>query len=103
MALSEAARKDLHKLALERVDDAVSSVAQLLDDNEQIFHLMVHVLVSAFNASVAFAHAHHRIDGKEVPLDICRAKVLTVMAESIGLETKLLTDDEAKEHGFKKQ
>jgi hypothetical protein len=100
MALSEAAQKDLHKLAIKRVDQAVESVAQLLDNNEQQFHLMMHILVAAFHATADFAHAFHRIDGEEVPLDVCRAKVLKVMADAIGFESRVITEDEAKQAGF---
>lgn len=102
MALSEAAQKDLHRLAIERVDHAVESVSQLLDNHQQQFHLMLHILVAAFNAAADFAHAVHRIDGKEIPLDVCRAKVLSILAESIGFETKVITEEDAKKAGFTK-
>lgn len=102
MTLSEQARRDLHRLVLQRVDDAVGDVAQLLDDSEQVAHLLSHVALSAAFAAATYLHETMKMpNGKPPPLDACQVKVLTFIAEGFGMQSKVVSGDEAERAGFK--
>jgi len=101
MTLSTAAQKDLHKLATTRVEAALNSVVQLLDTEEQTLHLSMTVL-----AGMAEAAAHHmhdttrKPDGSQPSVGECFCRILSMLAAIHGVETKVLSEDEAKQAGL---
>jgi hypothetical protein len=104
MTLSMAAQKDLHKLAHKRVEATIQSVTQLLDDDDQILHLTMSLLVT-MTASVA----HHMQEIKKKPdgsmpgLDECYCNLLSMLAEFGGVTSSVLSEKEAREAGLIKE
>jgi hypothetical protein len=100
MTLSTAAQKDLHKLAVKRVEAAMNSVIQLLDDDQQTMHLSLNVLS---NLTEAAAHHMHETtmkpDGTQPSMGECFCRVLSMLAALHGLDSKVVTEDEAKQMG----
>lgn len=102
MTLSRQAQKDLHKLALKRVDDAVCSIAQLLDDDEQVLHLLMNVATSTHSAAATFMRDHVRnTKGERPEMSSCQGQVLLMVADALGFEGELLTEEDAKARGLK--
>lgn len=102
MTLSKQAQKDLHKLALARVDQAVCSVAQLLDDDDQRLHLMMNIATAVHSAAAKFMHGHVKnTQGQRPDMCFCHGQVLLMVADAIGFEGELLTEEEAKARGLK--
>jgi hypothetical protein len=99
--LSQTAQKDLHKLAIIRVEEAINSVNQLLDNDEQALHLMMTVL-SALSATAAthMVETMTRPDGKHPSMGEAYCRILSMLAAVQGLESKVLSEDEAKQAGL---
>lgn len=63
--LSESERRDLERLAIDRVGDAVASVAQLLGSDQAVAKLMIAVAVSTTMAAAELVHTGMQRDGKK--------------------------------------
>jgi uncharacterized protein YejL (UPF0352 family) len=101
MTLSTTALKDLHKLANKRVEDALNSVVQLLESDDQVLHLSMTVLSNL--ATGAAEHMHQtvqRADGTHPPVAECYCRVLSMLAAVQGLDSKVVTEEEAKQAGL---
>jgi len=99
--LSDAALKDLHRLAIARVEEACNSVGQLLDDEEQGLCLLISVLSSvSMNAAQLMHKATTKVDGTKPAPSECFAQVLAIIAEQAGLDATVLSEDEARARGM---
>jgi len=85
--LSDQQLMDLCKLAIERAEEAVGSVDQLIDDDEQSMLMMVAVIASMCMS--AAEHMHQTVlmpNGKAPPRDIAFLKVLTLLVKAGAVE-----------------
>lgn len=101
MSLSDAAQKDLAQLAHQRVEEAINSVTQLLEDDDQILLLTMSVLTTMAH-SVAY-HMHEmrmRPDGKGPSHQECYCRMLSMLAAVEGVNSSVLSEEEAREAGL---
>jgi hypothetical protein len=103
MALSEKAQQELGALAQKRVDAAMSSVAQLLEDDEQLLKLALFVLSSlARSTAIHMMQTVRKDDGSELCAGEALSQTLAAVAKINGLESKVLTEAEAIKFGLEK-
>jgi len=99
--LSDAAQKDLHRLADQRVEAALNSVVQLLENDEQVQHLILSVLTNTATAAATHMREHSRKpDGSKPSMAECTCRVVTIIASVLGFESKVIRKKEAKRVGF---
>jgi hypothetical protein len=101
MPISDTALKDLHKLATTRVEAAMNTVVQLLENDEQVLHLSLTIIANI--AQGAALHMHETMqkpDGSKPSMGECYCRVLSMLAAVQGVETTVLSEDEAKKAGI---
>lgn len=93
----------LHKLAYNRVARAINSVEQLLETEEQSLHLVMDIVAQLSVSAAIHLHEETRMpNGKRPSQGEAFAKVLSMIAAAQGLESKILSEDEAKQFGLTK-
>lgn len=102
--ISDQTYKDLCMLAVQRVEDALDSVTQLINDNEQVAHLSIVVLSTLLRAA-----AEHIVEtargqnGRKINQSEALAHVLTTMAQANGIGSRALSEEEAIKMGLEKR
>ena len=101
MTLTTSAQRDLHKLATKRVEAALNTVVQLLDTDEQVLHLSLTVLANMAEAAAThMQETARKPDGTQPSIGECYCRVLSMLAAIQGVETKVVSEDEAKQMGL---
>lgn len=99
--LSDQELRDLGGLATQRAENAVNSVGQFLDNPEQAIELLVNVInAMAVNAAELIRENMEKPDGTRPGVGEAYARVLAMLASANGLETRMMSKEEATAHGL---
>jgi hypothetical protein len=104
MTPQEQRLEDLGKLTMERIERAVTSVTQLLDDEREVYSLMLGVIASLIAGSAGVvADGMEQQNGKRPSEGEARLHVVLHLMERLGFQTEVQNELKRRTGAAKKQ